>query len=102
MPDSNDPAEVDSPARRWVVGGIYAALIAANIWIAFDWWRDTDQGRSVLERLDARITAAKLKAQECEGCARRKASLKAAVNRMHFQAIQIVEGEDVPTQPEQP
>lgn len=106
MVDVHEEAEAQGHAYRWLVGGLYTALIAANLWLAFDWWRDTEQGRSVIERCQARIEAAKAKAGECEGCARRKARLRsgfeAAANRMHWQARQIVEGEDVETQPETP
>lgn len=100
MPPVHDTAE-EAPQANWVVRSIYLGLIAANLYLVFDWWRDTDQGRDVLARLSARIEAAKAKAQECEGCARRKAKLQAAVNRMHWQAERIVEGEDVETQPEE-
>jgi hypothetical protein len=96
-----DP-DVDDAPYRWVVRVLYTGLIAANLWIAFDWWRDTDQGRSVIERCAARIAAAKAKAADCEGCARRRRKLEGAMNRMHWQARQIVEGEDVETQPETP
>lgn len=103
MPDVHDhEAEVDEYRPNYVVRGIYCALIAANLYLVFDWWRDTPQGEAMIERCQARIAEAKLKAQECEGCARRKARLQAAMNRMHWQAERIVEGEDVPTQPEQP
>lgn len=97
MTDVEDqPQTDDDPApRRWVVRSIYAVLIGANLWIAFDWWRDTEQGRAVIER-------AKAVAAECEGCAQRKAMLKRATQRMHRQAVQIVEGTDVESQPETP
>ena len=76
-----------------MVRAMYAALIGANLWIAFDWWRGTDQGQALIER--ARKLAA-----GCEGCAKRKAMLKGATARMHRQARQIVEGEDIETQPD--
>jgi hypothetical protein len=98
VPDVQDPVtplDDDAPSPyRWVVRGVYAMLIGANLWIAFDWWRDTDQGRSVIERM--RTFAA-----ECEGCAQRKALLHRATERMHRQARQIVEG-GVETQPNGP
>jgi hypothetical protein len=100
--DVHDETEVDDRAYRWLVRSLYTALIAANLWLAFDWWRDTDQGQAMIERCQARIAEAKVKAAECEGCARRRARLQAAMNRMHWQAERIIEGEDVPTQPEQP
>jgi hypothetical protein len=93
--DVQDDVSGDAAPYRWVVRGLYAVLIGANLWIAFDWWRDTDQGRAVIER-------AKSLAAECEGCARRKAMLRRATDRMHLQARQIVEGDDIETQPEAP
>jgi hypothetical protein len=96
--------EVDDGVYQgnWLVHGLYAALIGANLYLVFGWWRDTPQGEAVIERCRARLEAAKLKAQECEGCAQRKAWLRKQTNRMHWQAERIVEGDDVPTQPEQP
>ena len=79
---------------------LYTTLIAAELWVLFDWWRSTPEGQIVLARWRQRIEAAKVKAQECEGCSRRKAWLQAQANRMHWQAMQIVEGEDVETEPE--
>jgi hypothetical protein len=99
----HDPAEeVQDGAYSWVVRSLYIGLLAANLYLVFDWWRDTPQGVEVMARVQARVEAAKAKAENCEGCARRKAKLQAAVNRMHWQAERIVEGEDVPTQPEAP
>jgi hypothetical protein len=86
----------------WLVRGLYTAAIAANLWLVWDWYRDTPSGQAFVSRCQERIAAAKAKAENCEGCARRKQKLQAAMNRMHFQAQQIVEGEDVETQPEAP
>jgi hypothetical protein len=96
MADVQEQVIVDEEAPspyRWVVRGIYAALIGANLWIAFDWWRDTEGGRAMLDR-------AKALAAECEGCAQRKALLRRATARMHRQAQEIVEGADTESQPE--
>ena len=79
---------------------MYSALLVANLWIMFDWWRDTPQGEAVIAKCQARLEAARVKAQECEGCARRKAKLQAAMNRMHWDAERIVQGEDVEVEPE--
>lgn len=96
MLDVQDQALADdAPSSSWVVRGIYAVLIGANLWIAFDWWRDTDQGRATIAR-------AKAMAAQCEGCARRKAWLAAQTERMHRQARQIVEGDDAEVHPEPP
>lgn len=100
MPPGNDqppetPSE-DATSRvyGWVVGSLYAALIAANLYLVFDWWKETPSGAETLARWKA-------KAQECEGCAKRKSMLRAAVNRMYWQADRILDGEDVETQPEE-
>lgn len=102
MSDSNDHTQVDEYRGSWVVRSLYIGLIAANLYLVFDWWRDSPQGRSTIERWGARIEAAKIKAQECEGCAQRKAWLKKQANKMHWEARQIVEEAAEPTQPEAP
>jgi hypothetical protein len=101
-PPSEGADEEAVGAATWIVRLLYGGLIVANLYLVFDWWRDTDQGRSLMERFEAKLTAARAKAAECEGCARRKAKLAAAMNRMHWQAERIVEGEDIETQPEAP
>jgi hypothetical protein len=88
--ESNDVAEVEEYRPSWVLRGVYAVLIGANLWLAYDWWRDTPQGSAVVERWRAKIAAAKEKAENCEGCARRKAWLQKQTNRMHWQAEEIV------------
>jgi hypothetical protein len=98
----HDGARTEEHPRRYLVGGIYIALIAANLYLVFDWWADTEQGQSVIAAWRARLDAVRAKAAECQGCARRKAKMRSAMNRMHWQARQILEGEDVETQPEQP
>jgi hypothetical protein len=90
----------ESRAWTWTVRTLYTGLIAANLWLAFDWWRQTDSGRDTIERWRQRIEEAKARAENCEGCARRKEWLRVQANRMHWQAERIVEGEDVPTEPE--
>lgn len=85
---------------RWITGTLYAALIAANLYLVVDWWAGTDQGQASIERWKQRYEAAKVKAQECEGCARRKARLQAAMNRMHWDAERAVRGEEIETVPE--
>ena len=100
--DVHDDPQTDEYRGSWVVRSLYIGLLAANVWLVFDWWRDTEQGRSVIERCRQRIEAAKAKAENCEGCAHRKAWLQKQVNRVHWDAERIVEGADVETQPEQP
>jgi hypothetical protein len=95
---STEPAAAVEEYRTtgfdWLVRGLYVAAIAANLYLVWDWWSSTPEG-------EAMIAKVKAKAKECEGCAQRRALLHKAMNRMHFQAEQIVEGVDVETQPEQ-
>jgi len=81
---------------------LYTSLICAELWVLFDWWRDTPGGQETLGRWRYKLAELKRKAEECEGCAKRREMLRKATNRMHFQALQIVEGEEVPTEPEPP
>jgi hypothetical protein len=95
-----DEEVIDDRAWRWTVRVLYTTLIAAELWVLFDWWRTTPAGQDTLARCRQRIEAAKRRAQECEGCAKRKAMLQAAVNRMHWQARQIVEEANEESEPE--
>lgn len=104
MPPVHD---IEEEARgSWVVRALYLGLIAANLYLVADWWAGTPEGQAFVGRVRERVAAAKAKAQECEGCARRRAMMgrafESAKTRMHFQALQIVEGEDVETTPESP
>ena len=100
--DEVQDGQVESRAYTWTIRALYVSLIAANVWLVFDWWRETPQGTAYVERWRTRWADAKAKAENCEGCARRKARLQAAINRMHWDAERIVEGQDVDTQPEGP
>jgi hypothetical protein len=101
VPESTTDVEYD---RRgdWLVRALYTAAIAANLYLVFDWYRDTPSGQAFVTRCQERIAAAKARAENCDGCARRKAKLQAMVNRVHWDAERIVAGDDVETQPEQP
>lgn len=102
--DVHDTAEIEEIRGSWLVRALYLGLIGANLYLVFDWWAGTPEGQAALGRLRTRWEAAKKKAEECEGCARRRAlmgrAFESAKNRMHWQAERIVEGEDVETQPE--
>jgi hypothetical protein len=101
MPQVQDVEETPRSRRGDIlVSGLYAAVIGANLYLAFDWWRETPSGAATMERWQQKADALKIRAQECEGCAKRKAVLKGAINRMHWDAERIVEGQDVPTVPE--
>lgn len=98
MDDNNDLDE--SRAYVWTVRTLYAALLAVNLWLALDWYKDTPSGEATIARWRQWIAQAKARAENCEGCAKRRAMLQRAVNRVHYDAIRIVEGEDVPTVPD--
>ena len=100
MDQVQEQEEGRSRVTDYLVAGIYVVVIGTNAWLAFDWWRDTPQGEATLARLAARVEALRTKAAECEGCARRKAAMKGMINRMHWDAERIVEGEDVETVPD--
>jgi hypothetical protein len=95
-----EEVQLEGRAWTWTVRILYTTLIAAELWVLYDWWRETPTGAATLTRWRQWYETAKRKAEECEGCAKRRAAIQAAVNRMHWQARQIVEGEDVPTEPE--
>jgi hypothetical protein len=95
-------AEVQEYRGNWLVRTIYIGLIAANLYLVFDWWRDTPQGAAAVERWRARIEAAKAKAENCEGCAKRKKWLQGQINRVHYQAEEIVTEAAETAEPEQP
>lgn len=74
MPE--DTEEALDTGRQWVTAVLYAGLVAGNLLIVWDWWRDTPQGQAFRARAHARVAALRQKAQGCEGCARRKARLR--------------------------
>jgi hypothetical protein len=90
----------ESRADVWTVRTLYAALLAVNLWLALDWWKDTPSGAATIEGWRRRLVDLKARAENCEGCAKRRNMLAAAVNRVQWQAERIIEGEDVPTVPD--
>ena len=88
-----------SRAYVWTIRTLYTTLIAANLWLAFDWWRGTPEGAATLARWKAR-------AENCQGCARRRARLAQAFNRLHWETLsdaeEIVSQADSDSEPGQP
>ena len=76
---------------RWTVRVLYTTLIAAELWVLWDWWRDTPGGQETVARWQSKVAEVKRKAEECEGCAKRRAWLQRQTNRLHWEAMQIVE-----------
>lgn len=92
------PPESEGRAFSWLVRGLYTSLIVAELYLLFDWWKDTPEGEALVERCRARLAALKSKAENCEGCARRRAKL---YNRLHWETladaeeiVQTAEGAD--------
>ena len=85
---------------RWVMPLFWTVVIVGNIVIVYDQWSSTPQGQATLDAWHARYLARWDKIKNCGGCAKRKAKLAEMVNRVHWDAERIVEGEDVPTVPE--
>jgi hypothetical protein len=84
---------VTAERRTTMIRLLLLGLIVADALVVYDAWRDTPAGQAFLARAQAKIKG-------CGGCARRRARLRQMVNRMHWDAERIVEGEDVPTIPE--
>ncbi len=83
-----DPAPPDDDLiYRRVVRTLYIVGLALNVWLIWEMVKDSP---------DVKIEVAKLRAWfkktvvDCEGCAKRKKALKAATNRMIYQATEIV------------
>lgn len=72
---------------------LWALVLVGNALVAWDWYSQTEQGQAFM-------AAAQAKLKGCVGCARRREALKAKINRVHWDATQIVEGRDVETVPE--
>jgi len=92
-----EATEADDRLWRWGVRVLYVTLISAELWVLWDWWRDTPSGQETLGRWKAKAAEMKRRAEECEGCAKRRAMLQKATNRMHWEAQQIVEEADQPS-----
>ena len=92
MPDVHSDATEDEIPTSWVIRGAYAVLIGVNLYMAYQWWADSEGGRQTIGRWKAA-------AANCEGCRRRKAWLAAQTARMHRQAREIVEEAGADSEP---
>lgn len=72
---------------RWTIRAMYAGLLAANLYVLYDAYRDTVQ----MIELRAKVARLLERMRECEGCQRRKERLAAMVNRVHWEAETIKE-----------
>lgn len=88
MPDSDTVAEQSAAdeAYEWAVRGLYAALIVANLLVAWEAWKDTPSGLEVRARVRARW----VRLRSCSGCEARKAWLRDRAH-MLWEATEIVE-----------
>ena len=86
----------DAPERSRlasiVTGTLSAALVGANLYLAWDWWRETPEGQMAIERWRSRFLAAKAKAEQCEGCAKRKAFLRASKGLVELHMVGLNAG----------
>ena len=95
-----ETVQADDRVWRWTVRVLYTTLIAAELWVLWDWWRDTPSGQETMARWQSKVADVKAKAENCEGCAKRKAWFNRKLNRVHWDAMRIVEGEEVETVPD--
>ncbi len=79
---------------------IWTVVIMGNVLVMYDRWRHTEQGAATIARWHDKLAAQRERVKNCEGCSRRRDALHRAINRVHWDAERIVEGEDVPTVPE--
>jgi hypothetical protein len=85
MPDTDEQTTADE-AYEWAVRALYAALIVANLLVAWEAWKDTPSGLEARAKIRARL--ARLRA--CAGCEARKQWLHDRAH-MLWQATEIVE-----------
>lgn len=76
-------------AYRWAVRALYLGLIAGNLFILWESYRDSPEYEVTAARIRRRLEALR----NCEGCARRKAAIAAAANRLIFEAGEYLEAE---------
>ena len=89
-----EATEADDRLWRWGVRVLYVTLISAELWVLWDWWRETPSGQETVARWRYKWADVKRRAEECEGCAKRREWLQRQTNRMHWQAMEIVEQAD--------
>jgi len=81
---------VDSDAEQvftWVLRGVYLAVVGAYFVVVYDLYKD----RPGIVNLRAKAAARWHQMQNCEGCAKRKAAIRRATNKMMFEATEVVE-----------
>lgn len=81
-----DDSKADQ-AYEWGVRVLYAALIAGNLLLIWDAWKDTAAGIEFRAKMAARAE----RVRNCEGCARRREALRRATGRMMWDAAQTIE-----------
>lgn len=86
MPDPLEETVADR-AYTWTVRLLYAGLIAGNLILIYDSWKDTPSGIEWRAKLRGLWT----RARDCEGCARRREWINRQVGHVLWQATEIVE-----------
>lgn len=78
-------------AYEWTMRILYGVLIVGNVLIAFESWKDTPNGQAFRARVSRWVAGVRARANNCEGCAKRKAWLQAQRGRMMWDAVNTVE-----------
>jgi hypothetical protein len=71
----------------WVIRGAYLLSVGLTCWYLWEAVKELPGTQIKIARAQAWV---RVHLRECEGCAQRKATLRRAVNRMHWQAERIV------------
>ena len=76
---------------RWTIRALYLTLLAANLYIVWDAYADTAEMLVFRAKVRARVGPLLERLRNCEGCARRKEFIERQLNKVTYQATQIVE-----------
>jgi len=98
--DRTDPQSSAVSGRPWLLPAVYTVVVGGNLLLLYAWWRNTPRGEAFRAEAYKFLQKVKAKMKECEGCQQRKEMLRRSIGRMHWDAMRIVEGEDVETIPE--
>jgi hypothetical protein len=93
MADDEQVIEEAGRGTHWLTWALYAGLIGVNAWLVYDAYPKPNPVSDFVAKVKA-------KGEGCEGCARRKAAMRSAMNRMHWDAERAVDGEDIDTVPD--
>lgn len=86
MPELVEETAADT-VYTWTVRLLYIGLIAGNLILIYDSWKDTPSGIE----WRARVANRWLRIRDCQGCARRREWVNRQVGHVLWQATEIVE-----------